>query len=196
MKKKTLSTGKKFLVILLFSISIIFLGILLSFFIKFLYIGITTQDRDIFDESIISLVFSFILGLVSSTTLIILLCDYDKNKKEKNRKWYVDKFLFGLTPVWITVATVFFSFYQEDSEGVYLLFSIIIYIIIGISTTPNVVLYALNDMKNWKTIFYNKGNFSRNKYVNGFYMMRAPVSLFCCSIYSFIFNNCFILIFL
>lgn len=176
MKKKTLSTGKKFLVALFFSISIIFLGILLSFFIKFLYIGITTQDRDIFDESIISLVFSFILGLVSSTTLIILLCNYDRNKKEKNRKWYVDKFLFGLTPAWITVATVFFSFYLEDSEGVYLIFSIIIFLIIGISTTPNVVLYALNDMKNWKTIFYNNGNFSRNKYVNGFYMMRAPVS--------------------
>ena len=82
MKKKTLSTGKKFLVALFFSISIIFLGILLSFFIKFLYIGITTQDRDIFDESIISLVFIFILGLVSSTTLIILLCNYDRNKKD------------------------------------------------------------------------------------------------------------------
>ena len=175
-KKKTLSDGKKLLVGLFFSISLIFLGILLGFFIKFLYIGITTNDKDILDESIISLVFFFFFVLIFFITLFILLRTYDRNKKEKNRKWYIDKFLVGLTPVWITVATVLISFYLEEKDGVYLIFSITTFVIIGLLTTPNIVLYALNDMKNWQNIFYDKGNLNKHKRVAEFYRMHAPVS--------------------
>ena len=57
-----------------------------------------------------------------------------------------------------------------------MLFSIIIFLCIGILTTPNVVLYALNDMKNWKDIFYKKGNLNNHKRVDGFYRMQSPVS--------------------
>ena len=175
MKKKPLSTGKKLLVILFFSISIIFLGILLGFFIKYLHLGITMQDKYTLDQSLIVLVFSSIIGIIFFITLIVLLRDYDRNKKEKNKKWYIDKILLALTPVWITIATVIFSFYEDEKEVVYLFYSIIIFLIIGISTTPNVILYALNDMKNWENIFYKKGNLHKHKRAEGFYMMRTPV---------------------
>lgn len=175
MKKKSLSTGKKLLVMLLFSISIIFLGIFLSFFIKYLYLGITSQNNDTMLELGIILVLILIIGLIFGITLMILLRDYDRNKKEKTPKWYVDKFLVALTPVWITIATVFFSFFCEEEETVYLIFSIIIFLCIGIMVTPNVVLYALNDMKDWKNIFYKNGNLSNCKNVKGFYKMNAPV---------------------
>ena len=47
---------------------------------------------------------------------------------------------------------------------------------IGILTTPNVVLYALNDMKNWKDIFSKNGNLGNSKKPSQFYKMSAPVS--------------------
>ena len=175
-KKKPLSTGKKLLVALLFSISVIFFGILLGFFIKYLYIGITTHDKDEIFASLIFFIFPFICGLIFFITIMILLRDYDRNKKEKNKKWYIDKFLIALTPVWMTVAMVFFSFYFEEKQTIFLLFSIIIFLCIGILTTPNAVLYALNDMKNWKDIFYKKGNLNNHKRVDGFYRMQSPVS--------------------
>ena len=176
MKDKHLSTGKKLLVALFFSISVIFLGIFLGFFIKYFYLGITTHNNDLIDESFMFLVVSFIIGLIFFITIIILLKDYDRNKKEKNKKWYIDKILFALTPVWITIATVLFSFGYEENESIYILFSVILFLIIGILTTPNVILYALNDMKNWKSIFYNKGNIAKHKMVADFYMMQTPVS--------------------
>ena len=176
MTNKHLSTGKKLLIALFFSVSIIFLGIFLGFFIKYLYLGTIMQDKYTLDQSLIALVFSFIVGIIFFVTLIILLRDYDRNKKEKNKKWYIDKILFALTPVWITIATVIFSFYSEEKQTIYLAFSIIIFLIIGILTTPNIVLYALNDMKNWKSIFYNKGNISKHKIATDFYRMHAPVA--------------------
>ena len=175
-KNKHLSTGKKLLVALVFSVSVVFLGIFLGFFIKDFYLGITTHDNDLFDESLISLVFSFIIGLMFFITILILLRDYDRNKKEKNMKWYIDKLLVALTPVWMTVAMVLFSFHAEENETIYLAFSVIIFLIIGISTTPNIVLYALNDMKNWKSIFYNTGNIANHKRVPDFYMKDVPVT--------------------
>ena len=179
MKKKKLSVGKKLLVMLLFSVSIISLGIFLGFFIKFLYLGIINNDIDKIDMSLMSLVVSFIVGLVFFITLIILLRDYDRNKREKNTKWYVDKVLLSLIPVFITIATVLFSFYSETNEVAFLLFSILLFLLIGIVTTPNIVLYALNDMKDWKkNIFYKNGNLNvcNKKIIKGFYMMHAPVS--------------------
>ena len=175
MKNKSLSTGKKLLVMLAFAISTIFLGILLSFFIRFMYLGITTHDNESIKASLIFFIFPCILGLIFYKTLMILLRDYDRNKKEKDRKWYIDKFLIALMPVWITVAVVILTFCYEDDEMVFFIFSIIIFVCIGIVTTPNVVKYALNDMKDWKNILYKNGNLSNNKKVAGFYKMSAPV---------------------
>ena len=133
-----------------------------------MYLGIISNDNDTISASLIFLIFPFILGLIFTITLMILLHNYDKSKKEKNIKWYVDKFLLALTPVWITVAMVFFSFFHEEGEGLYLIFSIIIFLCIGILTTPNVVLYALNDMKNWQEIVTKNGNLANCKKAHGF----------------------------
>lgn len=175
-EKKRISTGKKLLIIFAFSVSAIFLGVFLSFVIKFLITGITTGNIDAIDESLMFLVISAILGVIFFVTLIVLLKDYDNAKKEKNKKWYIDKILLALTIIWITIATVLFSFYNEDEEGIYLIFSLTIFLIVGILTTPNVVRYALNDMKNWKDIFHKNGNLSLNKAKSGFYKMDVPVS--------------------
>ena len=175
-KKKALSNGKKFIVIIFFSISCIFTGIFLGFFIKFFYLGITENNKDLYDESFIDLIFVFIIGLVFFISTIILSCSYDKNKKEKNIKWYIDKILIAYTPVWMTVAMVLFSFYRDEKQTIFLFFSIIIFLIIGLLTTPNAVLYAINDMKNWQSIFYDNGSLAGAKAVKGFYRVDTPVS--------------------
>ena len=176
MKKKPLSTGKKLLIMLLFSISLVFFGIFLGFFIKFLYLGIINNDKDNIDMSLITLVVSFFIGLVFFITLISILKFYDRNKKEKNIKWYIDKILVALIPVSITVAAVLYSFFKEDTEVAYLVFSITLFLFIGIITTPNVVLYAIDDMKNWKDIYSKNGNLGNPKKPSQFYKMSSPVS--------------------
>ena len=176
MKKKNLSTGKKFLIITLFSISLIFFGIFLGFFIKFLYLGFINNDIDKIDMSLMALVVSFIVGLVFIKTLISMLKFYDRNKKDKTKKWYIDKVIFSLIVVWIVISVVLFSFYNDENEIAYLIFSIVSFLIIGILTTPNVIIYAINDMKNWKYIFSKNGNLGNPKNPSQFYKMHAPVS--------------------
>lgn len=176
MNNKHLSTGKKFLIMTLFSISLVFFGIFLGFFIKFLYLGIINNDIDKIDMSLMSLVVSFIVGLVFFITLISILKFYDRNKKEKTKKWYIDKVIFSLIIVWIVISVVLFSFYTDENEIVYLIFSIVSFLIIGILTTPNVIIYAIKDMKNWKDIFSKNGNLGDPKKPSQFYKMQAPVS--------------------
>ena len=188
MEKKSISTGIKLLVILLFSISAIFFGILIAFFIKNLYLGITLNDNDTLFASLIFSIFPIICGLIFCITLMILLRDYDRNKKEKNIKWYVDKFLLALTIVNITVAMVLFSFFCDENETIYLVFSIIIFLSIGILTTPNVVVYVLNDLKCWKNIISKNGNIASCKKASGFYKMSTPVA-FERKIYSTVLKN-------
>ena len=130
----------------------------MGFFIKFLYLGIINNDIDKIDMSLMSLVVSFIVGLVFFITLISVLKFYDRNKKDKTKKWYIDKVIFSLIAVWIVISVVLFSFYTDENEITYLIFSIVSFLIIGILTTPNVVIYAINDMKNWQDIFYKNGN--------------------------------------
>lgn len=176
MNNKHLSTGKKLLIMTLFSISLLFFGIFLGFFIKFLYLGINNNDIDKIDMSLMSLVVSFIVGLIFFISLISILKFYDRNKKDKTKKWYIDKVIFSLIAVWIVTSVVLFSFYTDENEIMYLILSIISFFIIGILTTPNVVIYAINDMKNWKDIFSKNGNLGNPKKPNQFYKMHAPVS--------------------
>ena len=176
MKNKQISTGKKFLIITLFSISLVFFGIFLSFFIKYLYLGVINNDIDKIDMSLMSFVASFIIGIIFFITLFSILKFYDRNKKDKTKKWYIDKVIFSLIAVWIVISAVLFSFYTDENEIGYLILSIVSFLIIGILTTPNVVVYAINEMKNWKDIFYKNGNLCNYKKTSEFYKMHAPVS--------------------
>ena len=97
----------------------------MGFFIKFLYLGIINNDIDKIDMSLMSLVVSFIVGLVFFITLISMLKFYDRNKKDKTKKWYIEKVIFSLIAVWIVISVVLFSFYTDENEITYLIFSIV-----------------------------------------------------------------------
>ena len=176
MEKKELSTGKKFIVILFLSCSLIFSGIFLAFSLKYLSWTIFKNNEFMF-EFVISMSIALVIGIIGYICLRILLKYYNDNKKEKNFKWYLDKTLIYFIPILMTSATVLISFAFEEDETYCMIFGIITYLFIGIITTPNIIKYALNDMKDWEKIFYQKGNIGYVDNSKDFYRMKSATNL-------------------
>ena len=157
--KKSMPTGLKLLVILLLSCSIIGFGICVGFVVK-----------DIF-----SLVFAVPPAILAFIMLLILLRDYKTENKEKTTKWYVDKFIAGLVPVWVMAAiSIIVIGYEENEAAMYIGF--LMFPVISILVAPNASMYALRDAKGWKRIFYGKGNLERHKENKDFYTVKTPVA--------------------
>jgi len=155
---KSLSTGKKLLIILLLTCSWVWLGICVGFVVK----------------DILSLVFAVPAAILAFIMLLILLKDYKTEKKEKTAKWYVDKFIAGLVPVWVIAAiSIIIIGYEEDESVMYMGF--LMFPVISMLISPNAALYAVRDTKGWKRIFYGKGNLERFKEDKDFYTVKAPV---------------------
>ena len=176
MEKKDLSIGKKLIAILFFSCSLIFSGIFLAFSLKYLSWAIFKANEFMF-EFIISMIITFAIGVIGYICLRVLLKYYKDNKKEKNSRWYLDKKLIAFMPILMTSATVLISFAFEEGETSCLIIGIIMYLFIGIITTPNVVKYALNDMKDWQKIFYQKGNLGSVDNSKDFYKIKFATNL-------------------
>ena len=156
---KSLSTGKKLLVILLLSCSIVGFGICVGFVVK-----------DIF-----YLVFAVPAAIIGFIMLLILLKDYKTEKKEKTTKWYVDKFLAGLVPVWVIAAISVIGIGYEENEAV-MYAGFLMFPVLSILIAPNAALYAIRDSKGWERIFYGKGNLEKFKEDKVFYTVKAPVA--------------------
>ena len=174
MNKKHLSTGKKLLVALFLSCSLIFLGIMLGFFIKTSYLSIFNHSKeDMMYDFIISLGFTIIAAIPFSIFSLILLRDYESKKNKKTKKWYIDKICVILVPVWITASAVVMSFNGEDA--IYSAIGFIMFVLIGIIVTPNVIGYAIKDMKNWEIILKSNGNLHKGKPIKDFYKVGSKV---------------------
>ena len=176
-EKESLSTGKKLLAILMFSSFLVLFSICIGLCIKYLYLEIFLDDFIIFrNELLIFSLVSLVLCAITYTLYIILLRDYDQNKKEKNTRWYVDKILVSLIPIIIVSSIILIS--QSSKEDINFLFviAIIMLMSIGIIITPNIVLYAISDMKNWKNIIYKNGSLTNNSKNSSFYRIDSPVS--------------------
>lgn len=176
MKKKNLSTGKKLLVALFLSCSLIFLGIMLGFFIKTSYLSIFDHSKeDMTYDFIISLGFTIISAIPFFIFSMILLRDYESKKNEKTKKWYIDKICVLLVPVWITASAVVMSFVGKEEESIYSAIGFIMFILIGIIVTPNIIRYAINDMKNWENVFKTRGNLHKGYPTKDFYKVGSKV---------------------
>lgn len=177
MKKESISTGKKLLLILFFSISLVCFGLCLGTFIRYIYILIFNQSNlNTIYEFLFVTVCTIIIGILAMKLLMFFLIDYKTEKKEKDKKWYIDKILITFIPVWVVATFILMAFSHWDDNLIFFYISLAIYIIIGISICPNAVLYALKDSKNWKSIFYKKGNLGKIKKDNSFYRMETPIS--------------------
>ena len=157
---KSLSNGKKLCIILLLSCSLIAFGVFaaLSF------------------SNLAALVFAVPAGVLSFALLLVLLKDYKSGKKEKTTKWYIDKFLAGLVPVLVIAALVMIITNSEEDNAVLYVAGFLIFPVLSVAISPNVVLYSLKDMKDWKKIFYGKGNLENFKDDKEFYKIRTPLS--------------------
>ena len=168
--EKSMPIGLKLFIILLFSCAVVGFGVSAAFAI---------QDANF-------LIFAVPFGIVAFVTLMILLKDYKpdqngkakkskKNTKEKTAKWYVDKFLAFLILAGIIIA-VFLIAVGSGEDEVMMYTGFLLFPFMSILVSPNAVLYALKDLKNWKDIFYGKGNLESFKDNKDFYWVKAPVA--------------------
>ena len=125
-------------------------------------------------KDVFSLVFAAPAAILAFIMLLILLKDYKTEKKEKTTKWYVDKFIAGLVPVWVIAAISVIAIGSEENESV-MYAGFLMFPVISILIAPNAALYAVRDAKGWKRIFYGKGNLERFKEDKVFYTIKGPV---------------------
>ena len=166
--EKSMPLGIKFLLIMILSCSLVGTGVCAALAVNDVY----------------GLFFAVPLSVIAFVTLLFLLKDYKSEKKEKkNRKkkaektgkWYLDKFLAALVPVWVIAAIVLIiSGYEDDDWLMYA--GILMFPVISIVIAPNGALYALKDAKDWKGIFYGKGNLASFKDNKDFHWEKVPVS--------------------
>ena len=161
----SLSIGKKLLIILLLSCSLVATGVFaaLSF------------------SNTAALVLAVPAGVLAFVLLFILLKDYKIEKKGKTAgttkpvKWYIDKLLAGLVPVLVISALVLIITYSEEDNPVFYVTGFLIFPVLSIAISPNAALYSLKDMKDWKKIFYGKGNLENFKDNKDFYSIKPPL---------------------
>ena len=164
----SLSIGKKLGLILLLSCSLVATGIFaaLSF------------------SNTAAIVFAVPAGILAFVSLLILLKDYKREENGKKArkanatkpvKWYIDKFLAGLVPVLVIAALVLIITCSEEDNPVLYVTGFLIFPVLSIAISPNAALYSLKDMKDWKTIFYGKGNLGNFKDNKDFYSIKPPL---------------------
>ena len=161
----SLSLGKKLGLILLLSCSLVATGIFaaLSF------------------NNSAALVFAVPAGILAFVSLFILLKDYKIEKKGKKTettkpvKWYIDKLLAGLVPVLVIAALVLIITCSEEDNPVLYVTGFLIFPVLSIAISPNAALYSLKDLKDWKQIFYGKGNLGNFKDNKDFYSIKPPL---------------------
>ena len=164
---KSLPIGIKLLLILLFSCSVVAFAVSAAFAFQDVY----------------SLAIAVPSGIAAFVILMILLKDYKpadkaKSKKKtpkKTTKWYVDKIIAALVLLGVVFAVFLIAVGAGENEPV-MYAGFLLSPLISILIAPNAVLYALKDMKDWKGIFYGKGNLGSFKDNKVFYWVKTPVA--------------------
>lgn len=169
-----MGTKKKIILILLFPIALMIFAMCNGFFLDVLLEAIIRKSV-IADLGIYGSI-TVISGIVEVAIMHALLKGYDKvAEKKKTLKWYFDKQLIPMFVVGITSALVLITTRNDDNEGLYRVIGAAMFPLMGITATPNVVRYALREMKNWKDAFYKTGNLHKSKDSKDFYRVRKPL---------------------
>ena len=169
-----MGTKKKIILIILFPIALMIFAMSNGFFLDVLLEAIIRKSV-LADLGIYGSI-TVISGIVEVAIMHALLKGYDKVvEKKKTLKWYFDKQLIPMFVVGITSALVLITKRNDDNEGLYRVIGAAMFPLMGITATPNVVRYALREMKNWKDAFYKTGNLHKSKDSKDFYRVRKPL---------------------
>ena len=169
-----MGTKKKIILIILFPIALMIFAMCNGFFLDVLLEAIIRKSV-LADLGIYGSI-TVISGIVEVAIMHALLKGYDKvAEKKKTLKWYFDKQLIPMFVVGITSALVLITKRNDDNEGLYRVIGAAMFPLMGITATPNVVRYALREMKNWKDAFYKTGNLHKSKDSKDFYRVRKPL---------------------
>ena len=165
--KKKFSTGLTLLLILVFSVVMLFLGIIIGLTINSL-INNNTENLLIF------VILTLITGIIHIRLLIILL-NNRFSEVEKNKKWYINSILISMVFVFIITAVTLFVSAPDENNVMNGIIGFAFFPLIGIIVTPNIVKYVLKDTEKWKHIFYRKGNLQTIHKSKDYYMVDRPV---------------------
>lgn len=169
-----MGTKKKIILIILFPIALMIFAMSNGFFLDVLLEAIIRKS--VLADLGIHGSITVISGIVEVAIMHALLKGYDKVvEKKKTLKWYFDKQLIPMFVVGITSALVLIPKRNDDNEGLYRVIGAAMFPLMGITATPNVVRYALREMKNWKDAFYKTGNLHKSKDPKDFYRVRKPL---------------------
>lgn len=169
-----MGTKKKIILIILFPIALMIFAMSNGFFLDVLLEAIIRKSV-LADLGIYGSI-TVISGIVEVAIMHALLKGYDKvAEKKKTLKWYFDKQLIPMFVVGITSALVLITKRNDENEGLYRVIGAAMFPLMGITATPNVVRYALREMKNWKDAFYKTGNLHKSKDSKDFYRVRKPL---------------------
>ena len=163
-KRKELPILVLLIIILMFSCTFIGFGVCIGLLVNTIINHINNLLSNI--------VLTIIVGIVYMVLLLILMRNSD-SEKNKPTKWYINNILMSLIfTLIISAVTIFIS--GDDNSIINYIVGFLIFPLIGIITTPNIVKYVKNDTEKWKHIFYKKGNLHTVNDDN-YYRVKTPV---------------------
>ena len=165
--RKELSTPILVILSILYSIVLVLFGICVGFLIN-AFINYPIQDI------LAHLFITLSVGIVSIILHIILMRNSDSENVQP-LKWYINNtfiaLTIGLVIAAITVGTLAF----KEGSDINILVGTLMFPVIGILTTPNIVKYVLNDTSKWKNVLYKNGNLHKIKNSKDYYRVDTPV---------------------
>ena len=165
--RKEIPTALLVILSILYSVLLVLLGICIGFLINAI---VNYSLLDILANLIITL----LVGIVSLILHIRLMCNSDSENKEP-LKWYINNVFIALIISLILTALTVGILGAENDSDINILIGTLMFPLLGIISTPNVIKYSLNDMSKWKNVLYKHGNLHQVKKSKDYYKMDTPL---------------------
>ena len=165
--RKELPLALNIILVLLFSVVYLFFSICLGFEISALL-------NNSIEEEIGCVYWSLISGIIYMALLFILVRNSDSENVQP-LKWYINCLCISITWNFVIAALTVLALGAERDLDINYAVGFLMFKMICIIVTPNIVKYVKHDTEKWKGIFYNNGNLDSKQNTKDFYRVHAPV---------------------
>ena len=165
--RKELPLALNIILVLLFSVVYVLFSICLGF-------AISALLNNSIEEEIGCVYWSLISGIIYMALLFILVRNSDSENVQP-LKWYINCLCISITWNFVLVALTVLALGAERDLDINYAVGFLMFPMIGIIVTPNIVNYVKHDTEKWKGIFYNNGNLDSKQNTKDFYRVHAPV---------------------
>ena len=174
MKKENNKRRKELNTPLLVILSLVYSAILVLFGICDGFLINAFVNYSIYDI-LANLAITLFVGIISIVLHIILMRNSSLDSENgQPLKWYVNNvFIAFIITLILTAITVGILGAEYDSD-IDILIGTLLFPLIGIISTPNIVLHVLKDQTKWKDVLYKHGNLHSKK-TKDYYKVDVPV---------------------